>query len=273
MKILILGARGFLGSNLIRLIEGSKYTVLGTSRSVNEKSNIIKLDVTDKISISQTIKNYQPDTIIWSLLGMENEDSLINIGLSNLLSSIPSETKLIFISTDAVFSEGNGGYLELDNTHPMAGDSPLSTYVNSKINGERMIQENHPNHIIIRPGPIYGGHSYENMEIRTQKVIRQVEEKYFFNAAANLYRTFVHIEDLSNAILEIINIDFHGILHMASQEKLSYFAFYTERLSGLGYSEDVIRPIKVDVDNNSDIILDTSLNTHKVNRLLKTRFR
>ncbi|WP_017187557.1 NAD-dependent epimerase/dehydratase family protein [Alkalibacillus haloalkaliphilus] len=49
MRILILGATGFLGSTLLGYAESSGYTVLGTSRYAHNQSNIISLDVTDKM--------------------------------------------------------------------------------------------------------------------------------------------------------------------------------------------------------------------------------
>ncbi|MFD1735382.1 sugar nucleotide-binding protein [Bacillus salitolerans] len=273
MRILILGATGFLGSTLFGLAEDLNYTVLGTSRYVHEKSNIIKLDVTDKNEVGQIIQEYLPDVVIWTVLNMNEEDLLINAGLTNLMSAISEEMKLIFLSTDGVFSEGIGGYTESDKTIPIAEEAPLATYFNSKIIGEKKVRDNHPNHIILRTGPLYGKDLNQNIEQRTQKMISEVEEKGFFHAASNMYRTFVHIDDLSKAILELSNMDFNGTLHVGPLQKESYFTFYQKRLRNLGYDEIVIKPSLLDPNENPFIPLDTSLNTQRVNGLFKSLFR
>ncbi|WP_186577159.1 sugar nucleotide-binding protein [Aquibacillus kalidii] len=273
MRILILGATGFLGSALYGLAKNLNYTVLGTSRYANEKSDIIKLDVSNIQAVEKAIKDYLPDVVVWSLLSMNEEDVLINIGLTNLLSAMSKKMKLIFISTDGVFAEGKGGYSEPDKTMPLPEEAPLATYVNSKIIGEKKVQYNHPNHIIIRTGPLYGTDLNDDMEQRTQRIICQVEEKGIFQAATNMYRTFVHIEDLSKAILELTHTDFNGMLHVGPLQKESYFAFYQKRLRGLGFSENSVQPSEININETPYILLDTSLNTQRVHDLLNTQFR
>ncbi|WLR42267.1 NAD-dependent epimerase/dehydratase family protein [Bacillus carboniphilus] len=273
MKYLILGATGFLGSTIHRLAEKSNYTVLGTSRYENEKENIIKLDVMDTKAVEQLIQKYMPDAVVWSLLSMDKEDVLINVGLTNLLTSISEQTKLIFLSTDGVFTDGQGGHIESDKTSPLAEEAPLATYVNSKITGEKLVQSEHRNHIIIRTGPLYGKGSDQNIEQRTQRVMKEVEDKDFFHAATNIYRTFVHIDDLSKVILELSSIDFKGKLHVGPLQKESYYTFYKKRLKSFGYDENVIKPSIVNSNQNPHILMDTSLNTHRVNNLPVLRFR
>ncbi|WP_226673411.1 SDR family oxidoreductase [Rossellomorea aquimaris] len=274
MRILILGGTGFLGSTLLGKAEALANTVLGTSRKANEKlPNMVKLDVTDKETLERTIREFHPDVIVWSLLSMDEEDVLINTGLANLLNVIAKQTKLIFISTDGVFSEGNGGYEESDETKSIAEKTPLSIYINSKISGEKMVQEYHPNHIIIRTGPLYGKDLNQGIEHRTQRVMKQIAEKGCFYAATNMYRSFVHIDDLADAILELCTMDYKGILHVGPEQKESYFTFYQKRLRSLGYEENVIKQSMIDPEENPDLILDTSMNTERVRGLLKTEFR
>ncbi|MFD1738782.1 sugar nucleotide-binding protein [Bacillus salitolerans] len=273
MRILILGATGFLGSTLFGLAESLNYTVFGTSRYSNGKSTILKMDVTEKNSIVQILQEYVPDVVVWTLLSGDEEDVLINMGLTNLLSVISKKTKLIFISTDGVFSKGNGDYTEFDKPISISEEAPLAPYINSKIIGEKKIQEGHPNHIIIRTGPLYGKDSNQNIEQRTQTIIREVKEKGFFYAATNMYRTFVHIEDLSKSILELSTMNYYGLLHVGPLQKESYFTFYKNRLRHFGFDENVIKPTEINPNVNPYILLDTSLNTQRANGLLKSQFR
>jgi dTDP-4-dehydrorhamnose reductase len=271
--MLILGATGFLGSTLFNFAEKLDYQVLGTSRFSNERSNLIKMDVNDKGSMEQIINKFLPDIVVWTLLSRDKEDVLIISGLTNLLSIISEKTKLVFMSTDALFSEGKGGYSELYQPSLLPKEAPLSNYVNSKILGEKKIQEQHQNHIIIRTGPLYGKDVNQNIEQRTQKVLKEIEEHNSFIAATNLFKTFVHIEDLSKAVMELSEMNFSGTLHVGPSQKASYYSFYKQRVKSLGYDETTIKPIELNPYEQPYFPLDTSLNTQKAKTLLELQFR
>lgn len=272
MKLLILGATGFLGSNLIQVAsEDNNLTVIGTSRYSNKNSNIIQVDVTNKQSIGNAIKEINPDVVIWCLMS-EEENQLINLGLNNLLSEIKSDTRLIFLSTDAVFVNGKGDCKESDPIGTLPKEARLAEYVNAKNTGENLILKRHPNHVILRTGPLYGEEE-SHIEKRTLQILKRIKENKPFEAWANVFRTFVNVNDLSNAILELTKIKFNGVLHAGPLQKESYFKFHKKRLEQLGWDSSLISPINISKDDFPYLSFDTSLNTQKAQQLLKTNFR
>ncbi|MFJ8067310.1 sugar nucleotide-binding protein [Psychrobacillus sp. NPDC096426] len=274
MRILILGATGFLGSNLFQLAsENNNLTVFGTSRFQHENSNIMQVDVTNKQSIGCAIKKINPEVVIWSLMSFGEETQLIKLGLENLLSEIESETKLIFLSTDAVFVEGIGGYKESDPIGTLPKEADLADYVNGKNIGENLILNNHPNHVILRTGPLYGNNGNGVIEKRTVRIIEKIKENQSFKAYTNVYRTFVDINDLSSTIIELTKIKFKGILHVGPIHKESYYSFYKKRLEQLGWNNSFLSPIIISKEDFPYLSLDTSLNTQKAHQLLKSNFR
>lgn len=273
MRILILGATGYLGSTLYQMAsENKNLTVFGTSRFQNEKYNIMQVDITNKQSIGSAIREIDPEVIIWSLMDFKEETHLIRIGLQNLLSEIETDTKLIFISSDAVFVEGMGGYHEFDPIGTLPKEAALANYVNGKYTGEKLILNRHPNHVILRTGPLYGSH--ENyIEKRTIGIIEKVKDNQSIEAWTNVYRTFVNVDDLSDAILELCKIDFTGTLHAGPIHKESYYTFFKKRLEQLGYKDSLLCPIKISKEEFPYLSFDTSLNTQKAKQLLRTDFR
>jgi dTDP-4-dehydrorhamnose reductase len=273
MKLLIIGATGFLGSKLFKHASINKnFTVFGTSRFQNEEPAIIQVDVTNKQSILKAIIEIEPDVVIWTLMSFEEERKIINIGLKNLLLTLKSETKLVFLSTDAVFVEGIGGYKESDLTGILPEDAPLAEYVNGKYIGEKLILNRHPNHVIIRSGPLYSDKEDRVIEKRTLKIIEKLKENQQIKAASNVYRTFVNVNDLSSTILELSMINFNGILHVGPKQKESYYTFYKKRLKQLGWNNELLISHIVSKSENPLLSLDTSLNTQKAHQLLSTNF-
>lgn len=271
MKLLILGATGFLGSKIYNLTSKNKeFTVIGTSRSPHEQPAIVQVDVTQKHSIECAIVKFEPDVVIWTLMSFEDEKRIIDRGLNPLLSTVKPRTKVIFVSTDAVFVGSIGGYKETDPIGTLPEEAPLAEYVNGKVAGENLIREKHSNHVIIRTGPLYSDASDSIIEKRTLKMMESIRKSKPIDAASNVYRTFVNVDDLANAILELCMVNFTGTLHAGPTQKESYYTFYMKRFNHLGWSTETILPSTV---NDPFLSLDTSLNTQKARGLLRTKFR
>ncbi|WP_270181062.1 sugar nucleotide-binding protein [Alkalihalobacillus sp. CinArs1] len=272
MKILILGATGFLGSRIYQVAsENDSFTVVGTSRLINEQSTIIQVDVTNNESITHAIETIDPDVVVWSLMNFEEEMQLIDVGLKNVLSVIEGKTKFIFLSTDAVFVDGVGGYTENDSTGTLPKEAALANYVNGKYAGEHLVLTNHANHVILRTGPLYGNRDY--LEKRTLNLIDKVKENQPIEAWENVYRTFVNVDDLARAVVELCEIEFNGVLHAGPLHKESYYTFFKKRLNQLGWDDGLLSPVEISQKAFPHLALDTSLDTQKAKGILQTNFR
>jgi len=122
-KILILGSGGMLGHIVYLYLKSlNKYEIHNTIYRTSIVEGVF-LDVTDDLALEKLINNVKPDYIInciGALIGLSNINRSLAVYLNsylphrivNLLKN--SNSKIIHISTDCVFSGSVGGYYEND---------------------------------------------------------------------------------------------------------------------------------------------------------------
>ena len=166
MKILITGCRGQLGTELQRQL-AAEGCVLGPLPERLRKATVIpvdveELDITDRETTISYIRRHQPDTVIncaafTNVNGCETQRDaayMVNaIGPRNLaLACDKVNARLIHISTDYVFSGRANGGVPLDEC---AIPAPVSAYGDTKLLGERYVEQFCRRHIIVRTAWLY----------------------------------------------------------------------------------------------------------------------
>ncbi|KHF35112.1 dTDP-4-dehydrorhamnose reductase [Paenibacillus sp. P1XP2] len=119
MRVLVTGASGQLGKDVVALFEQKGHEVMGCSRS--------ELDITNLEQCQQVIGGFQPDSIIhcaaYTAVDAAETDvdgayKVNAVGTRNVaVAAEKIGAKLVYISTDYVFNgRSSAPYLEYDNT-------------------------------------------------------------------------------------------------------------------------------------------------------------
>ena len=146
--ILITGATGLLGSNLLKIIDNKKYNILAPTST--------ELDIEDGKKIELFFKNNKIDICIHCAamtnvseiekhLKITKEALYTNVvGTVNILNScMIKDARLCFISTDHVFDGEKGNYKKEDLVNP------LSKYAKTKAAAELAVRT-YENSLVIR---------------------------------------------------------------------------------------------------------------------------
>ena len=184
-KIVIIGALGYLGSELCELYSGESWhhnIVAIDSRFVSKRVNQLKnwniRFYQGQILDKEFLKKHLHDAdIVHHLAGVtdvayvkkesnpaqdENIKKIAIEGTNNILSAIPSKCKIIFPSTHVIYE----GLKETKkNINEDEEPSPILVYSSIKVQNEKDIKNSGKKYAILRLGSVYGYSSTDTMRI------------------------------------------------------------------------------------------------------------
>ena len=217
MKVLVFGARGMLGKDLVPALS-VKHQVL--ARDIED------LNIADQQRVQKEIETLRPQVVVNAAAytdvdGCEAKRELafsVNAeGARNIAAGCAaSNARMIHLSTDYVFDgTSSAPYREEDPPNP------LNVYGASKLQGERQIREVLENHLIIRTEWLFGRHG-KNFVDTILRLAAQQEELRVVNDQRGA-PTFT--KDLSWAIEKLLEKEAKGILHITNSGSCTWFEF------------------------------------------------
>lgn len=220
MKYLIYGASGFLGGTLYQKLKESGHEVIGTYSTNRIKEEFIKVDLLDTDTALEIYRNERPDVIIWTIMNSNLEEVIAEQTLQSLMKEI-KDCRFIFISTSVAYEPNMSEEVE-----PFIRTSDMYNphYFNGKIKGEKYVAL-YDNHVIVRPGSIYGIDAHGNYDTRTKQLLNHIQEKEPYVRAKNICFSIVEVNELAEAIIELSQNDFVGIINISEEEPISHYDF------------------------------------------------
>lgn len=233
MRAVVLGGEGLLGSELVRqLHRHSEFTVKGISHD--------QLDVTDREAVEQMILERHPD-VIWNCVAYNAVDYaeskpkdaiLLNETVPGMLAELckAHAISLVHFSTGYVFDGANpSGYAE------DAIPNPHSVYGATKRAGELAIEQNLPEHYIVRLNWLFGrpGQSKNSKQSFPDIVMRlaTADEPQPLRMVNDEIATPTYAVDLAAAaIAMVVEHAPFGTYHLTNSGQASWYEVATETL-------------------------------------------
>ena len=220
IKVLVTGAGGQLGSNVIPLL--SEYNIKVTALSklefdINDFSKLGELIVAQKYDFLLNCAAY---TDLDSAETNHTTNFQVNAVAPTELAKLckASGVKLIHISTDAVFGSNVPIYFKVNDS-----PCPVNAYGAAKADGEQGVLEHFPDgSMIIRTSWLYGRDSGKFY----QSVVSSAKFQKKINVVGDQFGQPTNVRDLSHFILNCISGAFTpGIFHYTGGTVVSRFDF------------------------------------------------
>lgn len=264
-KLLIIGMSGLLGNNLAYMFR-ERYDITGWYNSHKvfmPGVNSYKVDITDKQSVKEFLSDYKPDIILHcaSLTNIDycennkEETRRVSVeGTQNIATACNNQdTKLVYISTDAVYDGKKGNYTEDDSV------SPCNYYGLTKYDAEDVIKE-HKNYIIVRTN-IFGW-NIQNKHSLAEWILYNLQRGLNINGFNDAIFSSIYTIEFARIMDMMLGKDLIGTFNLASRTSLSKYEFAMLIAEVFNKDKALIRPMSIDdypfsAKRGKDLSLDT----------------
>ena len=221
--IYFVGSKGIIFNSLSKFL-GRRFKVITRRKKKGYiKTNIFNNNFDKKKEKSLKLINKKDTVIILSNPGSvffceKNPKKLkkfLNNLIRNFLSNLSIETKVIFFSSDYVFSGKKKIYFDNSKTEP------INQYGAHKVYIENYIKKKFKYHLILRLPKIFSNDLKINSIISESYFNRNKEQNLFYNHKCH----FLHINDFSQIFISILKKKITGTFNIPSKIYLSRFEF------------------------------------------------
>ena len=233
MKILVTGAAGQLGTELVSVFERGGHEVVGTTHAT--------LDISQPTAVAECVAAVKPNFIVhaaaWTAVDACESDAEKAFAVNGTATAslvIAAEkvgARVAYVSTDYVFDGSKkSAYVETDAVNPQ------SVYGASKLAGEQALRDID---LTVRISWVCGFHG-ANMVKTILRIAAAQPELTFVNDQVG-HPTFA--DDAAGMIATLVEHEQQGIFHVTNQGAVSWHGFAQEVLRAAGLDPSRVLPV------------------------------
>jgi dTDP-4-dehydrorhamnose reductase len=221
MRILVTGAGGMLGHDVVRAAEFVNHEVVALPHS--------ELDIADARAVRRALEREAPDTVVncaaWTDVDGAEADPdgamRLNADAAGVLAAVAADlgASIAQPSTDYVFDgEKAEPYVESDQPNP------LSVYGATKLAGESAVAVTNPRHFVVRTSWLFGatGANFVETMLRLGRDLGEVV------VVRDQVGCPTYTGHLADALVRLVEGEDYGLHHVAGAGECSWFDFAVE---------------------------------------------
>jgi len=265
-RLLITGGSGYLGRRLIALAVGRwQITATYFCHPLHGDGFIAtRMDVRDAGQVAALMAQVRPDVVIHTAYTTESEEAMQRVIIQGTRhvaqAAMGIGARLIHLSTDVLFDGRRGHYTEDDPP------SPITPYGRAKAIAEAIVAAEASDAVIVRTSLITG---FDPPDPRTRWVLDSLREGREIRLFTDEFRCPVWVTTLAQALLELAELDYRGVLNVAGDQVLTRYEIGVRLARFFGLDPAGITPA---LAAESGLVrpLDCSLDLGLARRLLRT---
>lgn len=272
--ICITGGNGLLGSKLLMAAKDQfriiSIDVASSPLCPVEDLIYYQVDIRDKKKIIDLIGDIKPECVFHTA-AMTNVDACereknkawdINVsGTENLVQACQSlPCRFIHLSTDYIFDGNNGPYDEDDLPNP------ISVYGKTKLESEKIVQNNLKDYIIARTMVLYGYFPGVRKNFITW-LIEQLQQGNEIKIITDQCGTPTLADDCAKALLTLFKKNARGIYHTTGRDLINRYDMAKKVIDIFKFNNFSLSPITTDQFNqDAPRPLNSGLKSDKIKK-------
>lgn len=248
-RILVTGASGLLGANLVLTAAGEHEVVAVSHQHPIRLKEVMVLhaDLSQPGEAQRVIRESGSEWVIHCAAATELDACEVDPVWAQRLNrdmagSIAEAAKsegvgLVHISTDAVFDGERDGCTEADPPRP------ISVYGKSKLAGEQAVAEAYPEALIVRTN-FYGWNALPKHSL-AEWFLDELESGRGCGGFVDVWFKPILVNDLARLLLGMVARGLRGTFHVLGGECLSKYQFGVRLAEAFGLDPKLISPIEV----------------------------
>jgi dTDP-4-dehydrorhamnose reductase len=211
MRLLVTGAAGMLGSDVVAAARASGHEVVALARA--------DLDIADPAAVARAIADHAPDAVVncaaWTDVdGAEEHEAAateVNGTAAGVLAA--HAPYVVHVSSDYVFAgDATEPYVESDAT------GPIGAYGRSKLAGEQAVAAQGDQHAIVRASWLFGPHGRNFVDT----MLRLAADRDEVKVVDDQIGCPTYTGHLATALIDIAQRRLGGVLHVAGGGRCSW---------------------------------------------------
>lgn len=245
-RLLITGASGLLGGNLVRDFS-PRYDVNGvyySHRLIVEGVKMIRADLSELELVGRVVGKVQPEILIHCAAATDVDRCEIDEAWAwrlnrDMAENVAQEAarvgaKMIHISTDAVFDGEEGNYDE------EAVPRPINVYGESKLAGEQAVLEANPDALVVRTN-LFGLSVSDRRRGLLAWFRDNLEAGESTPGFTDVWFSPILVNTLGEWLLDLVNAGAQGVLHVGGGSCLTKYEFGRQVARSFGLDAELVR--------------------------------
>ena len=214
----------------------------------NERVRYYVCDVRDKNKLKSIFRRHKIDFVIHAAgearvdfceKNYEQAYSTNVTGTRNIVELCKEhKSRLVYVSTNAVFDGTNPPYKETDIPNP------INAYGRIKLQCEKLVRTASESFLIVRPILMYGWNIPQERENIVTWLLRKFQSNEEIILVDDIYDNMLYALQCANCLLKLMEKSSGGVYHIGGSDILNRYQFGLKIAEIFDYDKDLIKPVK-----------------------------